>query len=413
MTKGHREQQYATPLFIDEIDDTGTVRRLERLDYSGRGSDGKSHNEKWLQDLIQKFPQSLPIQEIEPGLSDVIPVCLELPTPAGPADNFFVTSRGDLILVECKLWRNPEARREVVAQIIDYAHAMAKWTYEDLEAAIRRGDAIGGGKVSASLYEIVGDENELDESNFTDAVSRNLRLGRILLLIVGDGIREGVESLADYLQMHAGFHFTLGVVEMPIVQLPTTGYVVMPRILARTINIERGIVKVTDEHVSIEPPQKPPSDRAQGRATSMSRERFMEELEKSEPGLPTQLDAFLDRAEEHGVFPQFAKSLLLKWRSPDGKDFNVGYITIEGNFRTEAINWTPDSLGLVHLAQEYQDVLAQLIGANVRQTPNPNSWYLVTEGTTLPKATTMLARQTEWISAIEAYTSKLAEALDR
>lgn len=35
---------------------------------------------------------------------------------------------------------------------------------------------------------------DVDEQQFNDALTANLRLGRFLLLIVGDGIREGVEA---------------------------------------------------------------------------------------------------------------------------------------------------------------------------------------------------------------------------
>ncbi len=50
---------------------------------------------------------------------------------------------------------------------------------------------------------------EVDEQQFNDALTANLRRGRFLLLIVGDGIREGVEAIAEYLQLHAGLHFSL------------------------------------------------------------------------------------------------------------------------------------------------------------------------------------------------------------
>ena len=53
--------------------------------------------------------------------SGPVPICTELNTPAGAIDNFLVTPKGLPVLVECKLWRNPEARREVVGQILDYA----------------------------------------------------------------------------------------------------------------------------------------------------------------------------------------------------------------------------------------------------------------------------------------------------
>jgi hypothetical protein len=48
---------------------------------------------------------------------------------------------------------------------------------------------------------------DLDEIGFTDALTHNLRRGRFLLLIVGAGIREGMEAIAEYLQPQAGLHF--------------------------------------------------------------------------------------------------------------------------------------------------------------------------------------------------------------
>jgi hypothetical protein len=82
---------------------------------------------------------------------------------------------------------NPEARREVVAQIIDYAHCMASWSYEDLERAISRASVPDGEPRPRSLFEATHDAEDGGEANFIDTVSRNLRLGRMLLLVVGDG----------------------------------------------------------------------------------------------------------------------------------------------------------------------------------------------------------------------------------
>jgi hypothetical protein len=243
-----RRRQFAPPLFIDRLDESGAARLLDPLGFD-RGE--IQHEEGWLQKLIFRFPQILPVHEIEPGFSPIVPVCLELPTPAGTVDNLYITESGDLVIAECKLWRNPEARREVVAQVIDYAHAMSSWTYMDLQDAVRRSSSADGGKSLTTLYKLIEDAGEISEADFVDAVSRNLRLGRMLLLIVGDGIREGVESLSGFLQLHAGFHFTLGIVEMPVFRLPHDGWIVQPRVLARTVNIERGIVKVADGHPAI------------------------------------------------------------------------------------------------------------------------------------------------------------------
>lgn len=122
-----------------------------------------------------------------------------------------------LTLVECKLWRNSEARREVVGQLLDYAKEFSRWSYEDLQSAVQK--ALG--RTGNVLFDIArGMENDIDEAEFVDNVSRNLKRGRFLLMIVGDGIRESVENIANFLQEHSGLHFTFSLVELALFHLP-------------------------------------------------------------------------------------------------------------------------------------------------------------------------------------------------
>jgi hypothetical protein len=85
-----------------------------------------------IQALVHKHPGCLPIAEIDPMFSGPVPICTELNTPAGPIDIFMVTPSGLPVLIECKLWRNPEGRREVVGQILDYAKELSRWSSSDL-----------------------------------------------------------------------------------------------------------------------------------------------------------------------------------------------------------------------------------------------------------------------------------------
>jgi len=406
-----RSRQYAAPLLIDGLDESGTVRALERLEFNAGDI---RHDEGWLQRLIFRFPQVLPVHEIEPGFGRVMPVCLELPSRAGSADNFFVTDSGDLILAECKLWRNPEARREVVAQIIDYAHAMASWTYEDLEEAIRKAAVPEGGNLPEHLYDLVEEAGEIAEEDFVDAVSRNLRLGRMLLLIVGDGVREGVESLSGYLQRHAGFHFTLGVIELPVFQMPEGGFLVQPRTLARTVNIERGIVKIHDGRAVIEAsPAHETADRP-ARRTSISQDRLLEMLAEVDPDLPEKLQAFVERGAEQGIFMDSAtRSLQIRWRSPTGHTIALGGINARGELETYNVNWQPELyVGRLDLAHDYQEKIATLVGGEVRKTPNPAARYVVKKGTKVqPPVTALLAHGDEWLAVIADYTKNLGAAL--
>jgi hypothetical protein len=67
---------------------------------------------------------------------------LRLPREKGDArvDILGVTPDGRLVIVECKLWRNPEARREVIAQVLEYVALIREQarTQADLEALLRR-----------------------------------------------------------------------------------------------------------------------------------------------------------------------------------------------------------------------------------------------------------------------------------
>ncbi|WP_206365616.1 hypothetical protein [Sphingomonas sp. AAP5] len=193
--------------------------------------------------MIHRYPECLPIAEIDPLFVDAISICTELVTPAGSIDNLLITAGGLPILVECKLWRNPEGRREVVGQILDYSKELTRWSASDLQREVSR----RLGRPGNALLDLLAEAGHvIDEMSFNDALTHNLRRGRFLLLIVGDGIREGVEAIAEYLQAHAGLHFTFGLVEMPIYATLDGSRIVVPRVLARTLTITRTVIAIAD-----------------------------------------------------------------------------------------------------------------------------------------------------------------------
>lgn len=203
-----------------------------------------------IQALVHAHPACLPIAEIDPMFAGPVPICTELNTLAGAIDNFMVTPSGLPVLVECKLWRNPEGRREVVGQILDYAKELSRWSSSDLQREVR-GRLKRDGNPLLEMVQAV--DPTVDEIQFNDALTANLRRGRFLLLIVGDGIREGVEAIAEYLHAHAGLHFSLGLVELPIYVLPDGGRLVAPRVLARTTVVTRTVVAMPDGYALQEP----------------------------------------------------------------------------------------------------------------------------------------------------------------
>ena len=194
-------RQHCDPLLL-----TSGARDAVRLKQFTRLG-GEAASEADIRDLVHENPGCLPIAEIDPMFSGPVPICTELNTNAGPIDNFMVTPSGLPVLIECKLWRNPEARRQVVSQILDYAKELTRWSSSDVQREVSHRLKSDGNPL---LDKVRAVDPEVDEQQFNDALTANLRRGRFLLLIVGDGIREGVEAIAEYLQLHAGLTFLLG-----------------------------------------------------------------------------------------------------------------------------------------------------------------------------------------------------------
>ena len=237
------------PILISE---SGPELLLERVPLTG-DSGSSAYNEDWLQDLLYKHPGSLPTGEINPAFNGLIPVCREIMTPVGPIDVLYVTPEGRVAVLEAKLWRNPEARRKVIGQILDYAKELSHWTYETLDAAVRSARRRDQGN-ARSLFEVVREMHpQLDEAQFIDSVSRSLRKGDLLLVIAGDGIRENVGAITNFIEDHGTLHFTFGLVEMAIYRMPDGNHLVQPRVLARTEIIRRIVVDVrSDQFVELD-----------------------------------------------------------------------------------------------------------------------------------------------------------------
>ncbi len=206
---------------------------------------GDANREHTLRDLIFDHPEIMPVHALDPGYGRVFAVATELAIPGvGFVDVLLADDQGRLIVAECKLWRNPQARREVVGQILDYARELSRFGYEDLQRqiAIR---TKAQGNVLFDLARQAG--GTLDEASFVDRVTRDLAAGRFLLLVVGDGIAEGTRRIGEYLRDQPGLAFGFGLIEMAEYRYQDeTGserMIVQPRVLAQTAVIERHVIR--------------------------------------------------------------------------------------------------------------------------------------------------------------------------
>ena len=226
---------YGDMVLIQRADES--ARRAERLSIGSTNG----RDEAWLRNLIAEHPEILPVHDVDPSFAPLTTLCTELRTEAGPVDVALISPAGRLAIVECKLWRNPEARRKVVAQVLDYARALARWTYADLQ---RQVSAAAGSTGNLPFEAAKRMRPDIEEAQFIDATTRSLREGRFLLLIAGDGIREGVSGIAELINRNAAMGFSFGLIEVALYGLADGGMIVQPRVVARTETIERTFVRI-------------------------------------------------------------------------------------------------------------------------------------------------------------------------
>lgn len=181
---------------------------------------------------------------LDGGGGDVVPLCRELAIPrAGGtvfADILGVARTGRLVVIECKLWRNPQARREVLAQIVEYAALLRRWSFGDLTARLKRKLAIAE---QNPIFELAKAKwPELEEAPFVDAVMRSLKLGDFQLIIAGDGIRSDTHAIAEHLNSQGAGLAQLTLLEIQLWQAASGNLVVLPSVPLRTEVLQQRVL---------------------------------------------------------------------------------------------------------------------------------------------------------------------------
>lgn len=337
-----------------------------------------------LHKLIENSPDILPISEIEPAFSPSVTVGYEVPTHSGPIDVLLLSLQGYLTIVETKLWRNPEARRQVVGQLVDYAKDVSQWSFEDLERKVReysRSRYKRDDGIIASLKKL----QEIDESEeaiITDTITRNLRNGRFLLLVVGDGIRESVEAMADYLQQTPQLHFTLALVELQIYELndgAKGSQLIIPQVVARTREITRAVVRVEGTGIIVEKGTPPVKDKLRDKVTSLSEDDFNNILKPlvSNEDYEFAIQLREDMKGLGNIIVYRQRSFVVTLPDPGGSGEKLKLLKVTTDGHVEPTGDLSDKLRDIGLqgqiAHDYAKESAQLFGIAVKGN-KPGSW---------------------------------------
>lgn len=388
-------KQHTAPSVI--VGDRATT--LERIPL-GSGT----YDEDWIQRICFGNPTLLPVEELEPTFGGMIPICRELPTKSGSVDLVYLNEYGFITIGECKLWRNPEARRKVVGQVLDYAKDLAQWDYSKFETECLK----ARNESSQSLFEIIhGFYPDIEEQRFIDNVQNNLQRGRFLLAVIGDGIRENMEEMAEYIQRNGNLNFTLALIELPVYRKPDAGeLVITPRILARTVQIERTVFR-TDTEMKGETDK--PSE-----GKTISEKAFFERLTSAIGS--DQSDAFerfvRELSADLNILPKLGrgKKLSLNLKSADDT-YNFASVQEDGAVWFYGIITKTGELGDREIGVRYLDRVANMVHGEVDTSYKEWFWCVKIAGK-YPVITVFLNAKTEWKQIIEDTLKAIRKTAD-
>ena len=138
-------------------------------------------NEAQLRDLLAGHPSLIP------GVTSNAMVCKEFNTEAGPADVVAVDLENGLTIVECKMASNPQVRREIVGQVLDYASSFWQMSVEEFDIKWQA-------RTKHSLFENL----ELADA-LRHRLQDNLTSGEFRIILAVDEINADLRRIVEYL----------------------------------------------------------------------------------------------------------------------------------------------------------------------------------------------------------------------
>jgi hypothetical protein len=241
-----------SPVVLDAT--TGSTLFTPLTAISTKRDDPEFFSEKLLQNLIADAPSVLPVREFFPATTALFSLAREVPVDIGGSDgridNLLVTNNGHLVIVETKLYRNPDATRSVVTQTLQYGMAVSEMSVLELEAKIRLGQnpALRPDESIRDCVSRLAANMDVPSDGLSDdfdaSLEQYLRQGDVLLLVATDAIRVGVSRISHWLnEQSSSAPFKFGLVELKFYKFGDQR-IVIPRTTLRTREVSRHVVVV-------------------------------------------------------------------------------------------------------------------------------------------------------------------------
>ena len=165
-------------------------------------------SEDELQSLVAEHPELLDGEQIRPGdprrwllISREKGISETVNSGARWAvDHLIVDQDAIPTLAEVKRGSNPEIRRTIIGQLLEYAaHAAQTWTAEELRRTFEDSANAKGHDPSQLLGRLLRTDVEPDATDFWENVATNLTARRMRLLFIADEIPDPLERVVEFL----------------------------------------------------------------------------------------------------------------------------------------------------------------------------------------------------------------------
>lgn len=159
-------------------------------------------NEKELQDNIEKLPNLLnAISQLNQQDYPLFILKREFGVSSGSVDFLAVDADGSLYIVETKLAENPELRRAVIGQVLEYASNLSAMSYDAIAA-----NCLKYLKKQAPLEQAIRDfyvgasdgGPMLSAGEFKKAIAENLKNGHFNIVIVANKVGLEIQKLFHF-----------------------------------------------------------------------------------------------------------------------------------------------------------------------------------------------------------------------
>lgn len=161
--------------------------------------------EEELQRILAESPSLIPMSEIRPDTNPLVVAIREFGLPgSGSTDILAFSPEGDIAVVECKLDANPEIKRKVVGQILEYGAYLWGMSYDELDEQVY---ARTQKHLTELIAQVIDNEN-WNEEDFREIVTESLKKGDFILIIAVDEANDELKRIISFLNECGSHTFT-------------------------------------------------------------------------------------------------------------------------------------------------------------------------------------------------------------